>query len=163
MTSIKLHDKIKHHPQVETRNQVQQQPTPMANQTKGTDTRTNFRMDSGPQMPTNETGMLKFGTNLLQTVDQFNGHHMILVAYMSVASMPERPVLPPVPVYSTATFRNKGNRINSNHNNPIIHHHNPSILKERAHRLKFPWIGVVNRSQAYINKCCYGYCKAQRT
>ncbi|CAK8539342.1 unnamed protein product [Lathyrus sativus] len=62
---------------------------------KGIDTRTNFRMDLGPQMPTNVTSVLKFGTNLLQAVGQFNGHYIILVAYMSVASLPEHPVLPP--------------------------------------------------------------------
>ncbi|CAI8589360.1 unnamed protein product [Vicia faba] len=62
---------------------------------KGIDTRTNFRMDPGPQMPTNVTSVLKFGTNLLQAVGQFNGHYIILVAYMSVASLPEHPVLPP--------------------------------------------------------------------
>ncbi|CAL5187386.1 unnamed protein product [Lathyrus oleraceus] len=62
---------------------------------KGIDTRTNFRMDPGPQMPTNVTSVLKFGTNLLQAVGQFNGHYIILIAYMSVASLPEHPVLPP--------------------------------------------------------------------
>ncbi|CAK8541396.1 unnamed protein product [Lathyrus sativus] len=62
---------------------------------KGIDTRTNFRMDLGPQMPTNVTSVLKFGTNLLQAVGQFNSHYIILVAYMSVASLPEHPVLPP--------------------------------------------------------------------
>lgn len=74
-------------------------------------------------MPTNVTGILKFGTNLLQAVGQFNGerlrkdvffpvilafdvcillycnhfhcegHYIIVVAYMSVTSLPERPVL----------------------------------------------------------------------
>ena len=29
--------------------------------------------DSGPQIPTNVTSMLKYGTNLLQAVGQFNG------------------------------------------------------------------------------------------
>ncbi|GAU20612.1 hypothetical protein TSUD_230260 [Trifolium subterraneum] len=51
--------------------------------------------DPGPQMPTSVTSILKFGTNLLQAVGQFNGHYIILVAYMNVASLPEHPVLPP--------------------------------------------------------------------
>ncbi|GAU20611.1 hypothetical protein TSUD_230250 [Trifolium subterraneum] len=62
---------------------------------KGIDTRTSLRMDPGPQMPTSVTSILKFGTNLLQAVGQFNGHYIILVAYMNVASLPEHPVLPP--------------------------------------------------------------------
>jgi E3 SUMO-protein ligase PIAS1 len=40
-------------------------------------------MDLGPQMPTCVNGMLKFGTNLVQAVGQFNGHYVILIAYMS--------------------------------------------------------------------------------
>ncbi|KAK7307878.1 hypothetical protein VNO77_41318 [Canavalia gladiata] len=60
---------------------------------KGVINRTNVQMDPGPQMPTNVTAMLKFGTNLLQTVGQFNGHYVILIAYMSTTSLPERPVL----------------------------------------------------------------------
>ncbi|XP_004511552.1 uncharacterized protein [Cicer arietinum] len=62
---------------------------------KGIDTRTNIRMDPGPQMPTSVTSMLKFGTNLLQAVGQFNGNYIILVAYMNAAPLPEHPVLPP--------------------------------------------------------------------
>ncbi|KAK7253064.1 hypothetical protein RIF29_37469 [Crotalaria pallida] len=60
---------------------------------KGVDRRTTVLMDTGPQMPTNVTSMLKFGTNLLQAVGQFNGHYVILLAYMSVTSLPEHPVL----------------------------------------------------------------------
>ncbi|RDY09749.1 E4 SUMO-protein ligase PIAL2, partial [Mucuna pruriens] len=60
---------------------------------KGVVNRTNVQMDPGPQMPTNVTAMLKFGTNLLQAVGQFNGHYVVLVAYMSVTSLPEHPVL----------------------------------------------------------------------
>jgi E3 SUMO-protein ligase PIAS1 len=47
------------------------------------DRRTMRRMDLGPQMPTCVNGMLKFGTNLVQAVGQFNGHYVILIAYMS--------------------------------------------------------------------------------
>ncbi|XP_057450012.1 E4 SUMO-protein ligase PIAL2-like isoform X2 [Lotus japonicus] len=60
---------------------------------KGVDRRTNVQMDTGPQMPTHVTGLLKFGTNLLQAVGQFNGHYIILVAYMSFISLPEPPLL----------------------------------------------------------------------
>ncbi|XP_027359645.1 E4 SUMO-protein ligase PIAL2-like isoform X2 [Abrus precatorius] len=60
---------------------------------KGVINRNNVQMDPGPQMPTNVNGMLKYGTNLLQAVGQFNGHYVILVAYMSVKSLPEHPVL----------------------------------------------------------------------
>ncbi|TKY70979.1 E3 SUMO-protein ligase pli1 [Spatholobus suberectus] len=60
---------------------------------KGVVNRTNVQMDPGPQMPTNVTGMLKFGTNLLQAVGQFNGHYVVLVAYMSVTPLPELLVL----------------------------------------------------------------------
>ena len=79
--------------------------------------------DPGAQVPTNVTGMLKFGTNLLQAVGQFNGKYLkllffpvilvafnicillyynhyhcegryvVLVAYMSVTPLLEDPVL----------------------------------------------------------------------
>ncbi|KAK2400670.1 E3 SUMO-protein ligase SIZ1 [Trifolium repens] len=45
--------------------------------------RTMRRMDYGPQLPTCVNGVLKFGTNLIQAVGQFDGHYVILVAYMS--------------------------------------------------------------------------------
>ncbi|KAI9108318.1 hypothetical protein K1719_020509 [Acacia pycnantha] len=61
---------------------------------KGVDKRTNVSMDPGPQMPTIVTGMLKYGTNLLQVIGEFNGHYLILVAFMSHKSLPENPVLP---------------------------------------------------------------------
>ncbi|GLT90843.1 hypothetical protein SLE2022_087600 [Rubroshorea leprosula] len=61
---------------------------------KGVEKRTNVLMDTGPQMPTNVTAMLKYGTNLLQAVGQFNGHCIIVVAFMSVVSLPDAPVLP---------------------------------------------------------------------
>ncbi|KAJ6943563.1 E4 SUMO-protein ligase PIAL1-like isoform X1 [Populus alba x Populus x berolinensis] len=60
---------------------------------KGVERRTNVIMDTGPQMPTNVTGMLKYGTNLLQAVGQFKGHYVIAVAFMSVEPKPETPVL----------------------------------------------------------------------
>ncbi|KAK7366722.1 hypothetical protein VNO80_08719 [Phaseolus coccineus] len=60
---------------------------------KGVINRTNVQMDPGPQMPTDVTGMLKFGTNLLQAVGQFNGRYTVLVAYMSFTPLHEDPVL----------------------------------------------------------------------
>ncbi|XP_044487493.1 E4 SUMO-protein ligase PIAL2-like [Mangifera indica] len=51
---------------------------------KGVDRRTNVLMDPGPQLPTNVTAMLKYGTNLLQAVGQFNGHYIVAVAFMSM-------------------------------------------------------------------------------
>ncbi|CAJ1927655.1 unnamed protein product [Sphenostylis stenocarpa] len=60
---------------------------------KGIIYRTNLHMDPGPQMPTDVTGMLKFGTNLLQAVGQFNGRYIVLVSYMSFTPLDEYPVL----------------------------------------------------------------------
>lgn len=60
---------------------------------KGVGYRTNVQMDPTPQMPTNVTHMLKFGTNLLQAVGQFNGHYAVIVAYMSDTPLPENQVL----------------------------------------------------------------------
>ncbi|XP_059441980.1 E4 SUMO-protein ligase PIAL1-like [Corylus avellana] len=57
------------------------------------DRRTNVLMETGPQFPTNVTPILKYGTNLLQAVGQFNGHYVIVVAFMSVISSSETPVL----------------------------------------------------------------------
>ncbi|KAH9775339.1 E4 SUMO-protein ligase PIAL2 [Citrus sinensis] len=47
---------------------------------------TEEKIDPGPQLPTNVSPMLKYGTNLLQAVGQFNGHYIIIVAVMSTAS-----------------------------------------------------------------------------
>ncbi|XP_057450014.1 E4 SUMO-protein ligase PIAL2-like isoform X2 [Lotus japonicus] len=55
--------------------------------------RTCVPMETGPQMPTNVTSMLKFGTNLLQAVGQFNGHYLIVVAYLSGKSLPKHLIL----------------------------------------------------------------------
>ncbi|GAV76137.1 zf-MIZ domain-containing protein [Cephalotus follicularis] len=53
---------------------------------KGVERRTNVLMDTGPQIPTNVTTMLKYGTNLLQAVGQFTNHYIIIVAFMTVTS-----------------------------------------------------------------------------
>ncbi|XP_022737522.1 E4 SUMO-protein ligase PIAL2-like isoform X2 [Durio zibethinus] len=61
---------------------------------KGVERRTNVLMDMGPQMPTNVTAMLKYGTNLLQAVGRFCGHYIIVIAFMSMESSPDPSMLP---------------------------------------------------------------------
>ncbi|KAI4315471.1 hypothetical protein L6164_028275 [Bauhinia variegata] len=60
---------------------------------KGVFGRTNVQMDTGPQLPTIVTNMLKYGTNILQAVGQFDGHYVIVVAFMGVTTLPANPVL----------------------------------------------------------------------
>ncbi|KAK1372342.1 E4 SUMO-protein ligase PIAL2 [Heracleum sosnowskyi] len=60
---------------------------------KGVESRSNVFMDDGPQLPTNVTKLLKYGTNLLQAVGQFNGNYVIIVACMSLGTPPVRPSL----------------------------------------------------------------------
>ncbi|KAK6935447.1 hypothetical protein RJ641_035602 [Dillenia turbinata] len=60
----------------------------------GVHRRTNVFKDPGPVLPTGVTKMLKYGTNLLQAVGQFNGHYIIVVAFMSSAPLAEIPALP---------------------------------------------------------------------
>ncbi|KAL3498910.1 hypothetical protein ACH5RR_041642 [Cinchona calisaya] len=60
---------------------------------KGADRRTNVFMDTGPQMPTVVTHFLKYGSNLLQAVGQFNGNYIIVVALMIEMSTIENPTL----------------------------------------------------------------------
>ncbi|XP_030500334.2 E4 SUMO-protein ligase PIAL2 isoform X2 [Cannabis sativa] len=61
---------------------------------RGVDKRTNVYVDAGPQMPTNVTPLLKYGTNLLQVAGQFNSHYVIVVAFMRETKLCELPVLP---------------------------------------------------------------------
>ncbi|KAK4363832.1 hypothetical protein RND71_019073 [Anisodus tanguticus] len=56
--------------------------------------RTNVLTDPGPQLPSPVPHMLKFGTNLLQAVGQFNGNYIIAVAFMSEISTPVQATLP---------------------------------------------------------------------
>ncbi|XP_059308749.1 E4 SUMO-protein ligase PIAL2 isoform X2 [Lycium ferocissimum] len=56
--------------------------------------RTNVLMDPGPQLPSPVPHMLKFGTNLLQAVGQFNGNYIIAVAFMSEVSTPVQATVP---------------------------------------------------------------------
>ncbi|KAI4376140.1 hypothetical protein MLD38_013931 [Melastoma candidum] len=53
---------------------------------KAVSRRTNCNMDPGPQLPTNVIAMLKFGTNLLQAIGQFDGPCIIVVAFMSISN-----------------------------------------------------------------------------
>ncbi|KAK4349681.1 hypothetical protein RND71_032436 [Anisodus tanguticus] len=50
--------------------------------------------DPGPQLPSPVPHMLKFGTNLLQAVGQFNGNYIIAVSFMSEISTPVQATLP---------------------------------------------------------------------
>eukprot|EP00252_Welwitschia_mirabilis_P011032 TRINITY_DN24805_c0_g1_i1.p1 TRINITY_DN24805_c0_g1~~TRINITY_DN24805_c0_g1_i1.p1 ORF type:complete len:936 (-),score=165.71 TRINITY_DN24805_c0_g1_i1:83-2890(-) len=50
---------------------------------KGVDKRCIISMDTGPQMPTDISNLLKLGINLLQAVGDFNGHYLIAVISMS--------------------------------------------------------------------------------
>ncbi|KAL0725049.1 hypothetical protein Bca4012_039648 [Brassica carinata] len=49
--------------------------------------------DSGPQLPTNVTAILKYGTNLLQVMGNSNGHYIVVIAFTGLAQLPEKPVL----------------------------------------------------------------------
>ncbi|XP_075496095.1 E4 SUMO-protein ligase PIAL2-like [Primulina tabacum] len=40
-------------------------------------------MDTGPQIPTDVTHMLKYGSNILQAVGEFSGNCTIALAFMS--------------------------------------------------------------------------------
>ncbi|GMI76433.1 PROTEIN INHIBITOR OF ACTIVATED STAT LIKE 2 [Hibiscus trionum] len=62
---------------------------------EGVERRTNVSMDMGPQLPTDVTALLNYGTtNLLQAVGQFCGHYVILIAFMSMESSPDASTLP---------------------------------------------------------------------
>ncbi|KAL1221939.1 E4 SUMO-protein ligase PIAL2 [Cardamine amara subsp. amara] len=60
---------------------------------KGVEKRVNILMDSGPQLPTNITAQLKYGTNLLQVMGNVKGHYIIVIAFTGVVLPPEKPVL----------------------------------------------------------------------
>ncbi|CAI9274469.1 unnamed protein product [Lactuca saligna] len=70
---------------------------------EGVERRTCIFRDPGPQAPTPVTHMLKYGSNLLQVVGQFNGRYIIVIAFMSVVSNPTcSPILDYVPVAAPA-------------------------------------------------------------
>ncbi|XP_051119482.1 E4 SUMO-protein ligase PIAL2 isoform X2 [Andrographis paniculata] len=49
---------------------------------KGVERRINSNVDPGPQIPTVVNSFLKYGTNFLQAVGDFNGNHIVAVAIM---------------------------------------------------------------------------------
>ncbi|KAI7753494.1 hypothetical protein M8C21_023885 [Ambrosia artemisiifolia] len=61
---------------------------------KAVNRRTGIYKEPGPQIPTPVTDIVKYGTNLLQAVGQFNGKYIIVVALMSMITNPSCPVLP---------------------------------------------------------------------
>ncbi|KAI3501351.1 hypothetical protein L1887_29217 [Cichorium endivia] len=63
---------------------------------EGVEKRTCIFRDPVPQNPTPVTHMLKYGSNLLQAVGQFNGRYIIVIAFMSVLS---NPICPPIQDY----------------------------------------------------------------
>ncbi|CAH8382615.1 unnamed protein product [Eruca vesicaria subsp. sativa] len=60
---------------------------------KVVDKRVNISMDSGPQLPTNVTAILKYGTNLLQVMGNSKCHYIVVIAFTGLALLPEKPVL----------------------------------------------------------------------
>ncbi|XP_076929214.1 E4 SUMO-protein ligase PIAL2-like [Bidens hawaiensis] len=60
----------------------------------GVDKRTVIYKDPGPQMPTPVSHMLKYGSNLLQVVGQFNWRYIIVIGFMSVVANPTFPSIP---------------------------------------------------------------------
>lgn len=65
---------------------------------KGVENRSLASMDTGPQMPTNVTGMVKIGTNLMQIVGDFSGPYMIAIAQTCTAAGFSSPLR--LPIYS---------------------------------------------------------------
>ncbi|KAL7111755.1 hypothetical protein ACP275_05G109700 [Erythranthe tilingii] len=59
----------------------------------GVEKRTNLYMDTGPQIPTVVTPLLKYGSNLLQAVGEFNGNYIIVVASMGEMRKPDSYIL----------------------------------------------------------------------
>ncbi|KAL9230989.1 hypothetical protein vseg_006267 [Gypsophila vaccaria] len=53
--------------------------------------RTNVSMDPGPQAPTIINQLLKYGSNLLQALGQFNGNYILVIAAMSTLRTSDLP------------------------------------------------------------------------
>ncbi|XP_057810435.1 E4 SUMO-protein ligase PIAL2 isoform X2 [Salvia miltiorrhiza] len=70
---------------------------------KGVERRTNLNMDTGPQVPTVVTSLLKYGSNLLQAVGEFNGNYIIIVAFMSEVPNPDSNTLQNCEQHAPAT------------------------------------------------------------
>ncbi|KAI3955590.1 hypothetical protein MKX01_034912, partial [Papaver californicum] len=48
-------------------------------------------LDNRPQLPTNVTATVKYGTNLIQAVGHFNGNYTIIIGFMSEVSCIDTP------------------------------------------------------------------------
>lgn len=70
---------------------------------KGVERRTNLFMDTGPQVPTVATPLLKYGSNILQAVGDFNGNYIIIVAFMGVVPNPDSSTLQNCEQHAPAT------------------------------------------------------------
>ncbi|KAL1569124.1 E4 SUMO-protein ligase PIAL2-like isoform X2 [Salvia divinorum] len=71
---------------------------------KGVERRINLFVDTGPQLPTVVTPMLKYGSNLLQAVGEFNGNYIIVVAFMSEVPNPDSNTLQDCEQHAPATI-----------------------------------------------------------
>ncbi|KAL3645653.1 hypothetical protein CASFOL_010833 [Castilleja foliolosa] len=69
---------------------------------KGVERRTNVFVDTGPQIPTSVNSLLKYGTNLIQAVGEFNGNYYIAVAFMSEVPNPDSSALQDYEQYAPA-------------------------------------------------------------
>ncbi|KAF3341449.1 E3 SUMO-protein ligase pli1 [Carex littledalei] len=54
---------------------------------KGVERRNNVAMETGPQVPTDITKMLKYGTNIIQAAGYFSGNYMVAIAFTSKLSI----------------------------------------------------------------------------
>ncbi|KAL6544129.1 hypothetical protein OROGR_010626 [Orobanche gracilis] len=70
---------------------------------KGVERRTSLSLDTGPQMPTTVNNVLKYGTNLLQAVGEFNGNYYIAVAFTSEMPNPDSNALQDYEQHAPAT------------------------------------------------------------
>ncbi|KAJ4798168.1 E3 SUMO-protein ligase pli1 [Rhynchospora pubera] len=60
---------------------------------KGVERRNNTAMETGPQVPTDITKMLKYGTNIIQAAGYFSGNYILAIAFTSMVNMVSPPVL----------------------------------------------------------------------
>lgn len=60
----------------------------------GVDGRTVNSPDSGPQIPSDVSKILKYGTNIIQAAGNFTGNYLIILAYMREVPLHDPPILP---------------------------------------------------------------------
>ncbi|XP_031474826.1 E4 SUMO-protein ligase PIAL2-like isoform X2 [Nymphaea colorata] len=60
---------------------------------QGVEGRNKVSMEPGPQLPSDITGLLKVGINLLQAIGKFTGSYIIAIAVMATASTPDATLL----------------------------------------------------------------------